>query len=525
MKSYVLAIIALFCAVTASAQQVQPAKPLPQLAPMSKVTADKHGIIYDQPEGDYRIYVRSGRATYAPMYFIDEKQDGIVAEVVFSDDGKKVWIKNIMSHATTYTWVEGDVDGNTITMPLGQMVYWDDDWGYGLRLARVKIKGDIKNYTVDSKSNITFTIDGDRIVMNDTSGDSDTSTYDALGLVYTDAYEGEWSYYLDYETVLTYVDQLPVTPPAGLVTEPYSMENMSMGHILQVGFDGSDVYMQNVTETKLPNSWMKGTIEDGKAIFPAQCAGVGGSFIYFFCGVNGTQVPDGYGGTTWVYDWPAGDIVFDYDEATGEFTTNQTLLLNTTFDGNDGRGEIFHMPRLRPYEEHAGTPKDPSVLYYQTYDNGAFSIAMFDVPLQDTEGRFMDPKKLSYRLYIDDDEPYILYPDEYKGITEEMEEIPYLFNDKRGTIVERAYGIYVYQSGFDRFGIQTIYRGGGEEHRSNIGYWYFNEPDGIKQIENGNEGASRPEQFDLQGRRVGANHKGLVITRMNDGRVVKSVKR
>ena len=89
------------------------------------------------------------------------------------------------------------------------------------------------------------------------------------------------------------------------------------------------------------------------------------------------------------------------------------------------------MPRLRPYEEHAGTPKDPSVLYYQTYGNGAFSIAMFDVPLQDTEGRFMDPKKLSYRLYIDDDEPYILYPDEYKGITEEMEEIPYLFNDKR----------------------------------------------------------------------------------------------
>ena len=183
-----------------------------------------------------------------------------MAEVGFADDGKKVWIKNIMSHATTYTWVEGDVDGNTITMPLGQMVYWDDDWGYGLRLARVKIKGDIKNYTVDSKSNITFTIDGDRIVMNDTSGDSDTSTYDALGLVYTDQYEGEWSYYLDYETVLTYVDQLPVTPPAGLVTEPYSMENMSMGHILQVGFDGSDVYMQNVTETKLPNSWMKGTI-------------------------------------------------------------------------------------------------------------------------------------------------------------------------------------------------------------------------------------------------------------------------
>ena len=203
MKTYVLAIIALFCAATASAQKILPAKPCPQLAPMSKVTADKHGIITEQPDGDYRIYVRSGRATYAPMYFIDEKQDGIVAEVVFSDDGKKVWIKNIMSHATTYTWVEADVDGNTITMPLGQMVYWRDDWGYGLRIARVKINGDLKNYKVETKGSITFTMDGDKIVMNDTSGDSDSSVYDALGLVYTDAYEGEWSYYLDDETVLT----------------------------------------------------------------------------------------------------------------------------------------------------------------------------------------------------------------------------------------------------------------------------------------------------------------------------------
>ena len=136
----------------------------------------------------------------------------------------------------------------------------------------------------------------------------------------------------------------------------------------------------------------------------------------------------------------------------------------------------------------------------------------------------MDPAKLSYQLFVDDDEPSTLYTDEYSGITENMDEIPYLFSDKKGTIIEKAYGIYIYQSGFDRFGIQSIYRGGGEEHRSNIGYWYFNVPEGVETVADSKTEVPTAA-FDLQGRRVTPNHKGLVVTRMSDGRVVKKVQR
>ena len=525
MKTIILSVLSMLFSVTASAQATTIAKPSPQLTPVSKVTADKHGIIRDQPEGEYRIYVRDGGATYATIFFIKESQAGIVEEVVFSEDGKTCWLKNIVSHATTYTWVEGSVEGNTITVPLGQMVHWFDDGNYGMRLARVKVDGDINKYTVDTKGSVTFTIDGDKLILNGTSGDPDASVFDGLGLVYTDSYDGEWSYYLDYETVLTYLDEKPVTPPADLETEAFSMENEDYGHLMEVGFYGNDVYMRKVTESKLADSWIRGYKEDGKVVFPAQMAGIGGAFAFYFCGIDGVKEENEYGGYSWKYEWPGSDLVFDYDEETRTFTTPQTLMLTTSLNANDGRGEIFHSPKLRPYEEHAGTPSDPSVIAFVEYAGGALNVAMFVVPLVDTEGRFMDPEKLSYRLFVDDDEPYILYPDEYEALTEPMEEIPYLYSDRKGTIIEKAYGLYVYQTGFDRFGIQSIYRGGGEEHQSNIGYWYFNEPDGIQQIENGNEGASRPEQFDLQGRRVGVNHKGLVITRMNDGRVVKSVQR
>lgn len=522
MKKYIFSLFMLLSTTISFAQSVNKPVENRKFAPISKVTADEHGIIREQPDGEYRIYVREGRATYANLYFIDEPQSGIVEEVVFSYDGKKAYFKNILSHATTYTWVEGNVNGNTITVPLGQMVYWFENDNYGMRLARVKVKGSINSYTVDTKGSITFTIDGDKLILNNTSGNKDETTYDALGLVYTGAYEGEWSYYLDYETVLTYAHELPVTPPENLVTQTYSMENQTYGHLLQVGFDGNDVYMQNVTENKLPQSWMKGTIKDGKIVFPAQCAGIGGAFMYYFCGINGERVPQEGGGYTWNYEWPAGDLICDYDPETRSFSTDQTLFLMTSLNANDGRGEIFHMPRYRPYEEHAGTPQDPKVTAYVVYANGALNIAMFEVPLQDTEGRFMDPEKLSYRLFVDDDEPYILYKDEYKNIEEDMEEIPYLFSDKKGTIVEKAYGIYIYQTGFDRFGIQTIYRGGGEANFSNISYWYFNEDDAVEGIVSG-EKTVPVARYDVTGRRIGDNHRGLVLTRMSDGKVVKTI--
>jgi hypothetical protein len=136
----------------------------------------------------------------------------------------------------------------------------------------------------------------------------------------------------------------------------------------------------------------------------------------------------------------------------------------------------------------------------------------------------MDPEKLFYRLFVDDDEPYILYQDEYKNISEDMEEIPYLFSDQKGTIIEKAYGIYIYQTGFDRFGIQTIYRGGGEEHCSNISYWNFGEDDHVEGISNG-EKAVPVAYYDLMGRRVSHDSKGISVTRMSDGRVVKTLKK
>lgn len=518
-----LYLLSLSLFVPVLAQQLQ--RRSPALAPLK---ADAHGIITEQPEGELRHYIRSGGATYAPIYFIAELQDGISAEVVFSPDGTKAYFKNIISHAATGSWVEGTVADNTITIPLGQNVYWFDG-GYGLQLARVKVNGSITSYTSSTQGTITFTIRGNDLILNDTSADPDNNIFDGIGLVYTSPYAGEWSYYLDYGTVLTYKDVSAVTPPDDLRPVTYSMEYENSGHLVGVGFDGDDVYVQGVSQSYIPQAWMKGKIEGDHITFPLQYGGSLSTYLLYFCGADEEYKLTDTGYYDWVYSWTDGSTTFDYDADTGSFKTSQALLVNNSDEGID-RAEKYHAPLFRPFVEQPATPADPSISGFidMYFEMTGFNIVMLNVPLKDTEGRFLDPSKVSYQLFFDDDEPFTLYPDEYRYLTEPIDEIPYLFTSSemyeafnRSYIYEKAYAIYLYETGFDRFGVQTIYRGGGEERRSNIGYMYFN---GVGIKETADRESSESKSFDLLGRPVSNAHRGLVITRTADGRVIKQLR-
>ena len=496
---------------------------------------DTHGIINEQPAGDLRAYTRSGGATYAPYSFIgDATQDGIATQVVFSEDGTKAYFMNIISHAATATWVEGDVDGHTITVPLGQMVYWFDNGNYGMQLARIKVKGSVRNYSVELKGNVTFTIDGDDIHLEGTSGDPANNLFDGIGFVYTDYVDddgrrqpaGEWAYYLDYATVLHYQDVRPVTPPEGLQTEVYSMEHESSGHLVDVAISGREVYIKGVSENRLPDSWMHGTINGRKLIFPLQYAGFYSSYLLYFCGADAEWAPDETGNWTWNYTWTNGSAAYDYDAASRTFATEQTIFASNSNTGI-GLGETYHAPQFRPFTEVAATPADPSVVHFQSM--GPFSILMLNVPLLDTEGRFIDPAKVSYQLFFDDDtEPFVFRTDEYKELPEDIDEVPYLYNDNnrdafnRSYIYEKAYALYVFQEGLERIGVQTIYRGGGEERRSAISYYNLT-PDLINDTKA--DATTGERHYDLMGRPVGKDHRGITITRTADGRVVKNLRR
>ena len=535
MKKQLLLTAALFVATAASAQAEAPLRP--KLPAMVKATAADHGIITEQPEGTLRLYQRTGKATYPTIYFKDDPQDGILAEVVFSEDGKKAWFHNIISHAASGAWVEGSIEGNVITVPLGQMYYWwdKDDNGntnYGMQLARVKVNGSIHNYTSDTKGNVTFIIEGDDLYLQGTSGDSETTTYDGLGLVYTGAFAGEWSYYIDYETVMHFKDVHAVVPPADMETEVYSMEFLSTmgqetGQLVEVGFSGRNVYVHGASRDQVPDAWMQGEVDRNKLVFPLQYAGSTTSFMVYFAGADAIYEQDQQGYWNWRYYWSDGSTNFDFDQMRRTFSTQQALLANSSDTGVD-RAEVMLSPSFRPFTEVPATPVDPAITYYQ--DMGAFKILVLNVPLKSTEDGFLNPEKVSYQLFVDDEEePFVFYPDEYKQLTEPIDEVPYFFPREQKEMYERSYiyekGSYVYlfQNDLQRIGIQAIYRGGDEEHRSNIFYYDIADNNAISATTRANSATTR--QFDLMGRPAAKAHKGLTISRRADGTVVKHLQR
>ena len=88
-------------------------------------------VITSMPEGELRTYLRTGGQGIFP----NQDQLGLdlqsgKMDMVFADNNV-VYLKNILfNFGATYgsSWVQGELseDGTTITVPMGQSVYWSD---------------------------------------------------------------------------------------------------------------------------------------------------------------------------------------------------------------------------------------------------------------------------------------------------------------------------------------------------------------------------------------------------------------
>ena len=92
--------------------------------------------------------------------------------------------------------------------------------------------------------------------------------------------------------------------------------------------------------------------------------------------------------------------------------------------------------------------------------------------LNDTEGGKLNENKVFYNIYLDD-QPLTFSPDVYIGMTETMTDVPYKYQDTNNYDIYISGGkhtLYYYTNDFKKIGVQTIYRAGGEENRSQIVY-------------------------------------------------------
>ncbi len=502
MKKFTLALVALIMTAAAIAQ--------------NKVLS----VITEQPKGEVKTYQRSGGATFYSLgYLYEVDQYPGVIDIIYAPDGKTVYFKDIISQAIAGTYVKGTIEDGKIIVPLGQAIYdYETEYGpnfkYGLILAWMDINGEDDKgkaiYTAKVDGNAVFAIDGDKLVLEGSSAGMDAKTYEGLGLVYSD--DNSWTYYVDYETRYLPLTENLVTPPEGAKTEPFSLVANGEGHLVNVAFDDKDVYIQGISDMNLPDSWMKGTIDGDKAFFPMQFGGIGVElpYMFYYAGAEPILIPNEQWGDYYDFVWSNGAMTFDYNAETRTFSSEQAILINAS-SSERNEAEYFVTPVIAPFTEVAATPADPKFLDFsdEYFETDGYIYIQPQVPVFDVDGNFIDPAKLSYMVYVDDDQPFTFRTEMYPLMKENMVEIPYNYTDGY-SIGPKATGFELYEGGFNRIGLQSIYRGGGEEHRSNI--VYHTTTVGIENTPYISESTNHDSAvYDLSGRRVANPKKGLYI--------------
>ena len=466
----------------------------------------------------YSVYQSSG--------FVDSEKE-FTTKVAFSGD--EVYVAGLAYYFPD-SYVRGTLSGGKVTFSSGQFVGEDmygSEYltGYILQDDEPVISDFVFSFDAETR---TLTFDGSQIV-GETSEPNGGGLYSYVkSAVFTPGAipplvkvevpdDLETSAFLLMGTYM--INEDDGNGGTYLRTSPYDLP-------VQVGFHGDDLYIQGLIEN-LPQDWVKATKNAaGKYVIPAgQYVGTSNVYNqqfydYYVASFNRLNQLE--------------DIVLTYDEATNTITTAQTIAMNSA------KSSLIAYYYVRDVEikaivEKEATPTTPMFSFTREpspYGSTVWYYADMYIPLTDTKGEPMLSDKLSFMFYCKKNGetlPVVFPASKYYMLKEDMTEIPYNYTDKldisNHTVYFEKMGEAELQS-WTELGMQTIYRGQDIEHRSGI-YWFDLTSvwgTGIESV--GSDSANgTTSYFDLQGRPVSDNTRGLVLRRMvNADGSVKTVK-
>lgn len=245
-----------------------------------------------------------------------------------------------------------------------------------------------------------------------------------------------------------------IVPPDGLLQEAKQyvmtyddLDGAPLSKEVTMAVDGNDVYLQGMSDY-FPEAWVKGTQDGLQVTFPAKQ----------YMGKRGT-----YGVS---YFFSNGETIFAYDAIKDTYSTEEIvygLLGEVEYDG------YYTHPLLQQVEEKAATPATPEIKAVTTDVYGWY--ISFVISPMDTEENVMMPTKLSYQVFTDVEHeisPLVFTPVTHIKLGEEMSVVPYRFKDGFDFYDTKVYLNTLYSEDWNKIGIQSIYSGGGEEHKSEI---------------------------------------------------------
>jgi len=448
-------------------------------------------VINEQPEGQAYNYTTTGRADYASSGYLYGAEMSGNTRVVFAEDGTTVYVRNILYNSGSNfgnNWVQGTLEGNTLTIPMGQSIYWSDQYQADVVLTwgEVVLTEDEKFAFVadESVTEVTYLLgeDGSLTMQGGVAPTSDDSSaneyYLGTGLSATWTDDGSWSGFCNFTQVLSN----PVVPPAAptLITEQpegdlytyyragaciysslFGLGETEVDGKMNVVFGKTDgaldgkVYIQNpMWGLDGNNTWVEGTYDwmTGLITIPVgqylswdeeNEYGVqmmwGSTYVYQDVDENGEE--GYYLGTELdeeaenIY-FMIGDDVIELQGSEGDINAefpenyNATGLYAMYNDNQTWAGALEFGVKGQIVHAVPAIPADPTLPEEPWYDCGnenGYSTFDFKLPTTDVDGNMIDPECLSYSIFTDDDQIFTFDPAvyTYDDLTEPITEVPY----------------------------------------------------------------------------------------------------
>lgn len=351
MKKFTLFMLSLAVAVSAMAGVASRGDAFrPFTKPATVKTTSRVDVITEQPEGTLVNYLRSGEYLLSSLYGYDTDYQSGRVKVVYAEDGHTVYIQDILCYGEgTGVWVVGELsdDGLLISVPLGQYIAYNSDYGYGVVLAwgstDVIDLGDgfywLEFYADDRVEEVVYSIDPvtGTITMLDSEGSVDNPyPYNcvATGLCGLWSDDGsvatiEWG-----STWTKLGDAVPAVP-----ANPEAIEFFDSGE--EEGYTRFDfnINLVDIDGNPLISDYLTYSIftdDDELFTFDYDTYGLNNGFE-----IDMTEIPYGFSG----YDFYLRRVYF-YRTNTGDnpmFTWRIGIQLNYTVDGVTNKSDIVYL--------------------------------------------------------------------------------------------------------------------------------------------------------------------------------------
>lgn len=285
------------------------------VTPNRVANAEDISVITDTPAGEKKRYLRAGKAFEynAQTNTIDEIEQYGPIFIVYAEDGSTVYLQNPVSGYGAGSWVKATKEGNKITLPLNQNVYYSTVFSTNVKIGVLKADP-TAGYKLDTGiESVTYTVTDETIALDVLPEDA------VLGVYWND--DKSWAFYGDANSVYTVSNEKPLVIPEGIELKDYILDatlydaDPIQGAKTKVGVKDNEVYVQGLF-TMMPEAWVKGIKEGSSVTFnTGQWMGDTdfGEAVYLVA-LDGETI---------------GDVVYTYDEAKDVYTQQSSYVVFT----------------------------------------------------------------------------------------------------------------------------------------------------------------------------------------------------